>query len=96
MPNPDKHELKVTQPSRVKRIAIEGIGERDQVWVHLEHLDGTMETYFNYLDEGYTVVLQQIQVIKDAILHEDARVLLHYSEIGSTKRFHAVTMFMED
>lgn len=94
--NPAKDELEISPPSRVDRLAIEGIGNRDQIWVSIEHLDGSMHTYFNYLDEGYTVVLQQLALLRDCLRDPQMRVILHYREMGSTRRFHAVTAFRAD
>ena len=96
MANPNKRDLEVSQPCRVQRISIEAIGDRDQVWAHVEHLDGTLGTYFNYLDEGYTVVLQQIGLLRDAVLHKNARVVLHHQDEGGARRFHSVTLFRGD
>lgn len=96
MSNPEKRDLTVTSPCRVKRLSIEGIGDRDQVWVHVEHLDGSLATYFNYLDEGYTVVLQQIELLKLALSDDDVRAIFHVKDDGATVRFHAVTVFHTD
>lgn len=91
--NPKKEELTVSPPCSVQRVAIEGIGQRDQVWVHVQHLDGSLATYFNYLDEGYTVVLQQVALVRDALVHADLKVVFHYRELDGVRRFHAITAF---
>ena len=96
MSNPQKRDLTVSAPCIVKRVVIEAIGDRDQVWAHVENLDGSLGTYMNYLDEGYTVVLQQVQLLRDAVLHRDARVIFHYRDDGSANRFHSVTLFLAD
>ncbi len=94
--NPTKEQLSVSSPCTVQRVSVEGIGNRDQVWVHVKHIDGSLQTYFNYLDEGYTVVLQQINLLKEALVHPNLKLIVHYQEVSSAKRFHAVTLFRED
>ncbi|MCB9679654.1 MAG: hypothetical protein H6737_31395 [Alphaproteobacteria bacterium] len=93
--NPTKEELSVSKPASVERIAIEGIGKRDQVWVHVKHIDGSLATYFNYLDEGYTVVLRQVELLRDALANRSLKAIFHYRDDGGLKRFHAVTVFHE-
>jgi hypothetical protein len=93
--NPKKSDLTVSKPATVERIAIEGIGQRDQVWVHVQHIDGSLATYFNYLDEGYTVVLRQIELLRDALSNRELKAVFHYAEGNNVKRFHAVTVFHE-
>jgi len=94
--NPTKAELSISQPATVERVAIEGIGNRDQVWVHVKHIDGTLATYFNYLDEGYTVVLRQLDLMRDCLIHPNLKVIFHYKDLEGTLRFHAVTVLRED
>ncbi|MCA9569133.1 MAG: hypothetical protein KC656_14895 [Myxococcales bacterium] len=94
--NPSKAELDISPPSRVDRIAIEGIGQRDQIWISVQHLDGSLHTYFNYLDEGYTVVLQQLALLRDCLANPEMRVILHYRTVGESRRFHCVTAFRAD
>ncbi|MEZ4321021.1 MAG: hypothetical protein R3F61_26315 [Myxococcota bacterium] len=91
--NPPKSELTVSKPATVERIAIEGIGKRDQVWVHVKHIDGSLGTYFNYLDEGYTVVLRQVDLLRDALTHRNLKAIFHYRDDQGLRRFHAVTVF---
>ena len=84
----ERDELTVIGPATLNRVAVEGVGERDQVWVHVVLPGREHATYFNYIDEKPIVIRSQLSLLETA-LASGLKVLLHVDKDG--KRFHAVT-----
>lgn len=83
-----------TQYGNVTKLQVEQVDERDQIWCKMKHEDGSEDKwYFTYLDEGATVALAQLQLLRDA-LERNLRLRLDYTTTSSgSRRFYKARIF---
>ena len=86
---PEREDLQVSPWSRLRRLAVERIGESDQIWAHVEHQDGTRAAYFASLDGE--AARAQLDLLRDAF-DRHHEVFFHYTDHGKARRFYAVTL----
>lgn len=82
-------ELSVSERGRIRRLAVERVGERDQIWCTLRHADGSRAVYATSLDTH--VATSQLDLLRDAAKH-DWPVFFHYEDLGKARYFHSVTV----
>ena len=70
----------------VEQIVVEQLDDRDQVHVQIDPDESEDSKWFySYLDVGASVTLAQLQILRDALIH-DKRVRLGYVD----KQFYGV------
>jgi len=90
-----ERDLQVSTWSVLRRLSVERVGERAQLWCFVEHKDGSRCAYFAFMDQGDVVVPAQLELLRDAFVHRH-EVFFHYEDVGRARQFHAVTLVRGD
>lgn len=87
----------------VRRIKIEQENSRDQIWFRLEifvEWGGDVvtydETFTMYLDQGTTVALAQLQLLRDAMQNEWLTYIHYYNDPDSSNNYVYLVQIYED